>query len=645
MKINNKLCKNGNLFLGLNYWSSKHAIKMWENWDTLEIEKDLKIIHEYGITHLRIFPLWSYFQPIHALMSNNKIIEYAFEHSPLPNTEAGRAGVSEEACQRFEEFCSIAEKYKIKLIVGLITGHMSFRYFAPPALEGKNLVNDPTAVKWELRFIHYFVKRMRKQSAIVGWDLGNECNGFAKTNGLNNPDEAYVWCSALSDAIRTSDPTRPVITGFDTIPIEQEAFNIFDVTECADIHTVHTYNIFQTNNAPLISMRSILHSSILCRMYRDIGNIPTFLQEIGSIGYTNCSQKVEALFYRALILSSWAYNCFGVMWWCAFDQGNMDYPPYDWNTIGSDYGFFTYDRKPKPIAKIHKKVLEVLHHPQLEELPSLTDDAVCILSRNEPNPFSTANTAFCLALQANMNMSFAHATTELPDSSLYMFPSINNFHSICKRHLDKLLDRVKAGASLYISIGEGLFRSLPEITGVTIAYREKINNAEKVNINGKIITLKADYRYVIETCEAEVLATGEDGRPVYTKNRYGDGYIYFSTIPIEKYLSTNENFCLDKTSEYSAWYLPLFEAVKENHIVNTNSHVLRVTEHKKDNNNRIVMAINYSTFDVTADLNIRQGWQISDVYYGECDEKNISVSACGGVVFKITRTSTSSKDA
>ena len=75
MKINNKLCKNGNLFLGLNYWSSKHAIKMWENWDTLEIEKDLKIIHEYGITHLRIFPLWSYFQPIHALMSNNKIIE------------------------------------------------------------------------------------------------------------------------------------------------------------------------------------------------------------------------------------------------------------------------------------------------------------------------------------------------------------------------------------------------------------------------------------------------------------------------------------------------------------------------------------------------------------------------------------------
>ncbi len=637
MKTYSDLCKNGKLFFGLNYWSSKDAIKMWENWDAKEIEKDLKIIKEYGITHLRVFPLWSYFQPIYALRSNDKIIEYAFADRPLPETEAGRAGVSEEACQHFEELCTLAEKYDLKLIVGLITGHMSFRYFAPPALEGKNLVNDPTAIKWELRFIHYFVKRMGKEKAIVGWDLGNECNGFAKTNGLNDPDEAYVWCSALSDAIRRADPTRPVITGFDTIPIEQEAFNVFDVAECADIHTVHTYNIFQTKNAPLVSMRSILHSSVLCRMYREVGKIPTFLQEVGSIGYTNCSRKVEALFFRALALSSWVYNCFGVMWWCAFDQGNMEYPPYDWNTIGSDYGFFTCDRKPKPIAEICKKVIETLNHSQIEELPQLKTDAVCILSRNVPNPFATANTAFCLALQSNMNISFAHATEELPDASVYMLPSIDQNHSICKRHLDKLLAKVKDGASLYLSLGEGLFRSLPEITGVTIAYREKTNNAEKVVLGSKKITLKADYRYIIESCDAEVLATGEDGRPVYTKHQYGNGYVYFSTIPIEKYLSTQEAFCLGKTDNYSTWYSPLFESVKENHIVNTDSHLIRVTEHETDSNNRLVVAINYSQSDTEAGLCIEKGWKIAEVYYGNCNDKTISANACDGVIFKIVR--------
>ena len=637
MKNLSKICKSGNLFLGLNYWSSRDAILMWENWDSSVIEEDLKIIKKYGITHLRIFPLWSYFQPIYALRSNDRIIEYAFADEPLPDTEAGRAGVSEEACQHFEEFCAIAEKYNLKLIVGLITGHMSFRYFAPPALDGKNLVDDPTAIKWELKFIRYFVKRMAKQTSIIGWDLGNECNGFAKTNGLDSPDEAYVWCSALSDAIRTSDPTRPVITGFDTVPIEQEAFNIFDIAETADVHTVHTYNIFQTKNAPLISMRSILHSSVLCRMYRDIGKIPTFLQEIGSIGYTNCSKKTEAIFFRALALSAWAYDCFGVMWWSAFDQGTMDYPPYDWNTIGSDYGFFTCDRKPKPIAEECKKISDFLNQFPFDKLPTVKNDAVCILSRNSPNPFATANTAFCLSLQANVNMSFAHATGELPDAPIYIFPSIDHNHSICKRHLDKLLAKVKEGASLYLSLGEGLFRELPEITGVTIAYRQKTNSPETVTLKSTKLKLKADYKYIIESCNAEVLATGEDGRPVYTKHRYGSGYVYFSTIPIEKYLSTNEEFCSDKSTDYSVWYRPLFDLVKENHIVNIESRLLCATEHEIDSNNRLVIAINYSHTDIESALNIEKGWNISEIYYGNCKSNTISANACDAVIFRIAR--------
>ena len=117
MKNLSKICKSGNLFLGLNYWSSRDAIRMWENWDSSVIEEDLKIIKEYGVTHLRIFPLWSYFQPIYALRSNDRIIEYAFADGPLPDTEAGRAGVNEEACKRFEEFCAIAEKYNLPFIL------------------------------------------------------------------------------------------------------------------------------------------------------------------------------------------------------------------------------------------------------------------------------------------------------------------------------------------------------------------------------------------------------------------------------------------------------------------------------------------------------------------------------------------------
>ena len=637
--INHKeLCENGTLFLGVNYWSSRDAIRMWENWDSSVIESDFKKIHEYGITHVRVFPLWSVFQPIHALNANDYTVEYSFADKPLPNTDAGRAGVNEAACEHFEELCAIAAKYDLKIIVGLITGHMSFRYFAPPALEGKNLVSDPTAIKWELKFVRYFVKRMSAQSSIVGWDLGNECNGFGKNGNLKTPDQAYVWCSAVSDAIKASDPSRPVISGFDTVPVERDAFNIFDISEIVDIHTVHTYNIFQTKIDPLVLMRPILYSSVLCKIYKDIGKLPVFLQETGSIGYTNCSKNSEAMFFRALALSSWVYNCFGVMWWCAFDQGNMDYPPYDWNTIGSDYGLFLQDGSPKPIAEEYKKLSKLFKQSAIKTLPQLKSDAVCILSRNVPFPAALANTAFCLALQSNVNMSFAHATDELPDAPVYMLTSIDQNHSIHKRNLDKLLKRVQDGACLYLSLGEGLFRGLPELTGVTVAYREKTSTSEKVTFGNTKLTLKADYKYVIESCNAEVLATGEDGRPVYVKHKYGNGYVYFSTIPIEKYLIDNSSALnKEEADNYSVWYNPLFEQVKNNHIVNISSKMLRATEHAQDDSTRIVVAINYSYNDIDAKINIEKDWKISEIYYGSCESGRIFAKACDAVIFKIEK--------
>ena len=177
--------ENGKLFVGINYWESKSAINMWENFDETIIESDFKKMSDAGITILRIFPIWSVFQPIKAMRDNFGVVEYRLGEEPFPDTEAGKAGVSEEACRKFEVVCKLAEKYNLKLIVGLLTGHMSGRYYAPPAFEGRNPISDPTLVKWEIRFIRYFVSRMKKFDAIAGWDLGNECCGFTPAGGFD----------------------------------------------------------------------------------------------------------------------------------------------------------------------------------------------------------------------------------------------------------------------------------------------------------------------------------------------------------------------------------------------------------------------------------------------------------------------------
>ena len=201
-------------FTGLNYWGSKNAINMWSKFDKESIENDMKLMKNVGITHLRIFPLWSVFQPLSALYGPADVYEYSFGEEPLPDTKAGRAGVSEEACEKFEIFCDLAEKYHMKLIVAMITGHMSFRTYNPPAFDGKELLSDPTVIKWQLRFVRYFVERFKSKKAIVGWDLGNETINMPGAQHKHY-DAFYVWCSIISYAIKTCDQQRPVISGLD----------------------------------------------------------------------------------------------------------------------------------------------------------------------------------------------------------------------------------------------------------------------------------------------------------------------------------------------------------------------------------------------------------------------------------------------
>lgn len=199
-------------FTGINYWGSKEAINMWENFDPESIEGDLKLLSEIGITHLRVFPLWPVFQPLYGIYGANNVYEYTFKDGKeLPDTEAGRAGVSEDACQKFEKFLSLCDKYNMKLIVAVITGHMSFRTYNPPAFDGKMLLTNPTVIKWQLRFTKYFVSRFKNSSAIVAWDLGNEVENMP--SDATNPDAFYVWCDTIGNAIRLADGTRPVISG------------------------------------------------------------------------------------------------------------------------------------------------------------------------------------------------------------------------------------------------------------------------------------------------------------------------------------------------------------------------------------------------------------------------------------------------
>ena len=632
---------NGKLFVGINYWASHNSINMWREWDAKKVEDDFRRMKEAGISVLRVFPLWPDFQPLTSLyMNNGQRYEYRFGEEKIPDTEAGRAGVSEVACEHFEELCALAEKYDLKLMVALITGHMSFRIYSPEAFAGKNFLSDPTVIKWEIRYVTYLVNRFKNQSSIIGWDLGNEVSCLGRDADFN-PDHAYVWVSAITNAVKVCDPTRPVITGLDESPISKGSFNMLDIGEQLDYQTVHPYNIFSTNSDPLTSMRSVLDSSFRCRLYTDIAGKPTFVQEVGSIGYMNCSEKSEADFYRGLFFSTWADDCLGIMWWCAFDQGQLDYAPYCWNNIGSNYGFFRADGSKKEIAEENLRLLDVVESLPFDILPQKVKNGVCLVQRADNfDLIPVLRSTYCLAKQANIDLDFAYALNPIPDADVYFLPSLQGNQPITKYRFEELLNKVENGATLYMSYHNSLFRDFPEISGLTVRTRCFADAPMNLEMGSECITLdKVNelYRYDIEECGEEVLGTS-DNQPVFVKKAYGKGIIYTLLYPLEKMLADKTGaFSNDELPRYDLIYREVVKGLNTDKCVDTDSRFIRTTEHRIDEENRYIVAINFSDEKQKCRITLKNGWSISEQYYNSFESDELELGCNDAAIFKITR--------
>ena len=203
--------ESGTFLVGCNYWASHAGTNMWHDWDEEQIDRDFSLLEEHGIRYLRVFPLWPDFQPLRMhYMVEGQEKELRLEENPLPHTEAGRAGVDEVMVGRFRTFCDLAERHGLSLVVGLVTGWMSGRWYVPEPFRTVNVLTDARAIQWEVRFVRYMVRTFRDHPAICAWDLGNECNCLGK---LERPEEGYVWVNAITSAIKTEDGTRPVLSG------------------------------------------------------------------------------------------------------------------------------------------------------------------------------------------------------------------------------------------------------------------------------------------------------------------------------------------------------------------------------------------------------------------------------------------------
>lgn len=591
---------NNEFMLGCNYWASNAGTEMWVNWKPEVIERDFESLRSYGIKYLRAFPNWRDFQPIHPLLGGSvQLREYRLHDADLPENPYY---IDSTMIERFGVFCDLAEKYKMKLIVGLITGWMSGRTFIPPALYGKDLAKDPTALLFEQKFVHGMATIFKDKPAIYAWDLGNECNVLV---GAKTRDEAENWSMIISNAIRTADPNRPIVSGMDGRLGVEGVWRISDQAENTDILTTHPYPYWcdHSSEGEVTSVQTLMHATCSTKYYADIGGKGCLVEEIGTMGPMICDNETSANFLKLNLYSNWVNSALGVMWWCANEQIDLMFPPYDDNMPETELGMFDRTGKPKPVLDEYKKFSDWLSRAKLT-LPKAEEDAVCLVTKTQ-DQWGCAYCSYVFARQAGVNISFADVMQGIPESNIYLMPSISGNKIMAAQNYRELIEKVASGAILYVSIDDGLISDFNNLAGIKVNNSRTKEESGLFELRGKKVLYERNRKYIITTNGAEAVACEENGEPIFTKYKYGKGTVYFLNFPMEK---NAIGVCDAFDGDQHKVYEEIFADAKRKYLISVDNKYIGMTRHIEDDFEMIVM-INYSPKSQVTDAKVKSGYR------------------------------------
>lgn len=606
-----ELFAGGRFFVGCNWWASHAGTNTWRDWNSDVVRSDFERLAEAGINVVRIFPLWNDFQPLRMHFKGGNVPkEIRMGEDPLPETEAGKAGIDIVMADRFEELCNIAKECGISLIVGLITGWMSGRMHAPEAFTGMNLLNEPIVLTWQTKFVKYMVKRFKDHPAIVAWDLGNECNNM----GTNiTRDEAYVWASLITNTIRSEDRSRPVISGMHgTLPSGRYPWYASDLGEILDVVCTHPYPLFTPlcDTEPINEMKTILHATAESVMYRGTSGLPCFVEEAGTLGPMIASEQVAADYVRVSAFSAFVHDLHGYLWWCANEQSHLTHTPYDWDSVERELGLFRLDGTKKPVLEALSE-LSSFTAGLKEPLPKRIVDAVCVLTHGQ-DEWANAYGSFILAKEAGLDIEFAWCDDEIPVADTYILPGLSGLAAISLHKYKEILKRVEEGATLYMTINDALLSPFTDISGLKVVKRYVSPKERKVKIyTGEELTFPAGPRLTVEPVDAKVFLYDTDGEVFLSEHKYGKGRVLVVTSPLEEHVATAPGVSANPKMRYHTLYTV---ALKRNpqKIATSSSPYVAVTEHPIDDERRVLSLINYTPVSKKVRIKLN-GYTLSEV--------------------------------
>jgi endo-1,4-beta-mannosidase len=356
---------NQPFLLGVNYWPRRKGMYWWSDFDDGEVCEEFSIIHELGLSLVRIFLLWDDFQPTANEISANSL-------------------------NNLVTVCEIASSLNLKLDVTFFTGHMSGSNWAPRWMlygekpqylrqvvsAGKivesgylNPYSDDRVLRAENLQLRTVVNRLKDHPAIWCWNLGNEPDLFAWPSSDHVGEK---WASEMVETIHSIDSGHPVTCGLHVASLlYNNGLRLDQIFSKTDIAVMHSYPMYMLGLA-----RNPLDTDYVpftCALTAALSGKPVLMEEFGGctappgresfdwewIGYGQeskqfmASEESLAEYYAEVLPKLIDVGVIGALAWCFADYHPdlWDRPPCSESWHERYFGLVRPDGSLKPHAK------------------------------------------------------------------------------------------------------------------------------------------------------------------------------------------------------------------------------------------------------------------------------------------------------
>ncbi|MCT9091482.1 glycosyl hydrolase [Streptomyces sp. ASQP_92] len=322
---------------GVNYTPSQGWFHHWLDYDPGAVRADLDSIAALGLDHIRVFPLWPYFQP-------------------------NRTLIRPRAVEHLLDLADAAAERGLDVNVDGLQGHLSSFDFLPAwtrTWHRRNLFTHPDVVEGQAVYLRTLAAALADRPNFIGMTLGNEINQFS-AGPHPDPDrateaEADHWLGRMLAACEAGAPGKLHLHAeYDACWYQDDMpFTPAQAARRGAVTAVHSWVFNGTaQRHGRHSVPSEHHAAYLVELskaWADDPRRPVWLQEVGApaplVPPAHAAAFTEATVDNALDCP----DLWGITWWCSHDVSRelADFPELEYGL-----GLLTNDRRPKDTARV-----------------------------------------------------------------------------------------------------------------------------------------------------------------------------------------------------------------------------------------------------------------------------------------------------